>query len=161
MTSSNPDITATVAQGQFLTMNVSHASSGAGDPAFSGNIVIQLFNDLVPTTSTMIEGFVNSGFYNNKNIFRVASGFPDANGYIVQGGSPNNLSTGVSGLPGTPFANELVQQLSFAGPGQLAMANTGQPDSNDTQFFITNATQPAANSSLMSTTRSSARSSRA
>ena len=29
------------------------------------------------------------------------------------------------------------------------MANTGQPNSNDTQFFITNATQPAANSSLM------------
>src|SRR5262249_51043896 len=36
VTSSNPDIAATVAQGQFLTMNVSHASSGAGDPAFSG-----------------------------------------------------------------------------------------------------------------------------
>ena len=97
----------------------------------------------------MIEGFVNSGFYNNKNIFRVASGFPDSNGFIVQGGSPNNLNTGSSGLPGTPFANELVQQVSFAGPGQLAMANTGQPDSNDTQYFITNATQPAANSSLM------------
>jgi cyclophilin family peptidyl-prolyl cis-trans isomerase len=149
VTSSNPDIAATVASGQFLSMNVSHASSGAGDPAFSGTIVLQLFNDLVPKTSTLIEGFVNSGFYNNKNIFRVAAGFPDANGFIVQGGSPNNLSTGVSGLPGTPFANELVQQISFAGPGQIAMANTGQPNSNDTQFFITNATQPAANSSLM------------
>ena len=86
VTSSNPDITATVAQGQFLTMNVSHASSGTGDPAFSGTIVIQLFNDLVPSTSTLIEGFINSGFYNNKNIFRVANGFPDSNGYIVQGG---------------------------------------------------------------------------
>src|SRR5262249_50016120 len=40
VTSSNPDITATVASGKFLTMNVSHASSGANDPAFSGNIVI-------------------------------------------------------------------------------------------------------------------------
>jgi cyclophilin family peptidyl-prolyl cis-trans isomerase len=148
VTSSNPDIAATIAQGQFLTMNVSHASSGAGDPAFSGNIVLQLFNDLTPTTATKIEGFVNSGFYNNKNIFRVASGFPNSSGFIVQGGSPNNLSTGVSGLPGTPFANELVQQLAFAGPGQLAMANTGQPNSNDTQFFITNANQPA-NSNLM------------
>jgi cyclophilin family peptidyl-prolyl cis-trans isomerase len=148
VTSSNPDIAATVAQGQFLTMNVSHQSSGAGDPAFSGNITLQLFNDLTPTTATKIEGFVNSGFYNNKNIFRVANGFPDQSGYIVQGGSPNNLSTGVSGLPGTPFGNELVQQVAFAGPGQLAMANTGQPNSNDTQFFITNATQPS-NSNLM------------
>jgi cyclophilin family peptidyl-prolyl cis-trans isomerase len=148
VTSSNPDITATVATGQFLSMNVSHASSGAGDPAFSGTIVLQLFNDLTPMTATKIEGFVTQGFYNNLNIFRVANGFPDSNGYIVQGGSPNNLSTGSSGLPGTPFANELVQQLSFAGPGQLAMANTGQPNSNDTQYFITNATQPAS-SSLM------------
>ena len=56
VTSSNPDITATVAQGQFLTMNVSHASSGPNDPAFSGTIVIQLFNDLVPTTSTVDRG---------------------------------------------------------------------------------------------------------
>ena len=139
VTSSNPDITASVAKGQFLTMNVSHQSSGAGDPAFSGNIVIQLFDDLVPMTSTKIEGFVNQGFYNNKNLFRVANGFPDTNGYIVQGGSPNNLNTGVSGLPGTPFANEIVQQVSFAGPGQLAMANTGAANSNDTQFFLTNA----------------------
>jgi cyclophilin family peptidyl-prolyl cis-trans isomerase len=148
VTSSNPDIKATIAQGQFLTMNVSHASSGAGDPAFSGTIVFQLFNDLTPTTATKIEGFVNSGFYNNKNIFRVASGFPDANGFAEQGGSPNNLSSGVSGLPGTPFANEIVQQLAFAPPGQLAMANTGQPNSNDTQFFITSAAQPS-NSFLM------------
>jgi len=146
VTSSNPDITATVTQGQFLSMNVSHASSGANDPAFSGTIVIQLFNDLVPSTSTLIEGFVNSGFYNNKNIFRVASGFPNSSGYIVQGGSPNNLNTGVSGLPGTPFNNELVQQVSFAGPGQLAMANAGKTpptnpvvNTNDTQYFITNA----------------------
>jgi cyclophilin family peptidyl-prolyl cis-trans isomerase len=148
VTSSNTDISATVATGQFLTMNVSHASSGAGDPAFSGNIVIQLFNDLTPMTATKIEGFINQGFYNNKNIFRVANGFPDQNGYIVQGGSPNNLNTGSSGLPGTPFANELVQQVAFVGPGLLAMANTGAPSSNDTQYFITNATQPS-NSPLM------------
>ena len=98
VTSSNPDIAASVAQGQFLTMNVSHASSGAGDLAFSGDIVIQLFSDLTPMTAAKIEGFVTSGFYNNKDIFRVANGFPDANGYIVQGGSPNNLSTGVKEL---------------------------------------------------------------
>ena len=138
-TSSNPGIKATVAQGQFLTMNVTHQSSGAGDPAFNGNIVIQLFNDLTPNTVSKIAGFVNSGFYNNKDLFRVASGFPNANGYIVQGGSPNNLDSGVSGLPGTPFPNEIVPQLAFTNPGQLAMANTGQPDSNDTQFFLTTA----------------------
>jgi cyclophilin family peptidyl-prolyl cis-trans isomerase len=137
VTSSNPAITATVAQGEFLTMNVAHHSSGTGDPAFSGNIVIQLFGDLTPKTAATIEGFINSGFYNNKDLFRVANGFPDANSYIIQGGSPNNLSSGTSGLPGTPFPNEIVPQLAFTNPGQLAMANAGQPDSNDTQFFLT------------------------
>src|SRR5262249_1124535 len=127
VTSSNPEIAATVAQGRFLTMNVKHQSSGAGDPAFSGNIVIQLFEDLTPNTAATIEGFVSSGFYNNKDLFRVANGFPDANSYIIQGGSPTNLSNGVSGLPGTPFANENVPQLAFTNPGQLAMANTGRP----------------------------------
>jgi hypothetical protein len=126
VTSSNPDIGVSVAQGQFLTMNVSHTSSGAGDPSFSGSIVIQLFNDLTPMTATKIEGFVNAGFYNNKNIFRVANMFPDASHYVVQGGSPSNSSVSAgSGLPGTPFGNEIVQQLGFTNPGQLALANTG------------------------------------
>ena len=125
VTSSNPDIRATVATGQFVSMNVSHASSGAGDPAFSGTIVIQFFNDLVPNTATRSRGSSIRG----STIIRTSSGSPvdspDSNGFIVQGGSPNNLNTGVSGLPGTPFANEIVQQLSFTDPGQIAMANTG------------------------------------
>src|SRR5262249_48148938 len=29
------------------------------------------------------------------------------------------------------------QQVAFSNPGQIAMANTGQPNSNDTQFFFT------------------------
>ena len=138
VTSSNPDIGATVAQGQFLTMNVSHASSGAGDPAFSGTIVLQLFNDLTPNTATLIEGFVNTGYYNGKYIFKVANQFPDTNGYLLQGGSPvNHISSQTSGLAGTPFPNEIVQQLGFTNPGQLAMANAGTADSNDTQFLLT------------------------
>jgi cyclophilin family peptidyl-prolyl cis-trans isomerase len=138
VTSSNPDIPATVAQGQFVTYNISHtASSTPGDISFSGQVVVQYFNDLTPTTATKIEGFVNSGFYNGKQLFRVANGFPPDNSFIIQGGSPNNTTSGVSGLPGTPFANEIVQQLAFTNPGQIAMANTGQPNSNDTQFFFT------------------------
>ena len=140
VTSSNPDIGATVAQGQFVTFNVSHtASSTPGDVSFNGPVTVQFFNDLTPITASKIEGFVNSSFYNGQQLFRVASGFPDANGYIIQGGSSTNTNSGVSGLPGTPFANEIVQELGFTNAGQLAMANTGQPNSNDTQFFFTTA----------------------
>jgi cyclophilin family peptidyl-prolyl cis-trans isomerase len=137
VTSSNPDITATVGQGQFVTYNVSHTSSGQGDPSFSGNIVVEFFNDLTPMTATKIEGFIGTGYYNGLQFFRVANMFPTASDFIVQGGSKNNTSSFQSGLPGTPFANEIVQQVAFTNPGQLAMANTGKPNSNDTQFFFT------------------------
>ena len=137
VTSSNPDIKATVGQGQFVTYNVSHTSSGPGDPAFSGNVVVEYFNDLVPMTSTKIESFNASGYYNGLQLFRVANGFPTSSDFIIQGGSKNNMSNFQSGLPGTPFPNEIVQQVAFTNPGQLAMANTGQPNSNDTQFFFT------------------------
>src|SRR5262249_45962334 len=56
---------------------------------------------------------------------------------IVQGGSSSPTSTAsASGIP--PIATESVQQLAYTGQSQIAMANTGQPNSTDAQFFITN-----------------------
>jgi cyclophilin family peptidyl-prolyl cis-trans isomerase len=141
VTSSNLDIGAVVNQGKFLTLNVAHpASSTAGDLTFGvpdpAPITLQLFDDLTPTTASKIEGFTTSGYYKDKIFHRVASGFPGPNDYIVQGGSPTGNGSGNSGLPGTPFADEFVQQLAFTGKYQLAMANAG-PNTNDTQFFIT------------------------
>jgi cyclophilin family peptidyl-prolyl cis-trans isomerase len=141
VTTSNNNITATVAQGKFLTINVTHASSGAGDPAFSGALVFQLFEDLTPLTASKIEQLVQNGFYTNNSFFRVANMFPGANDYIVQGGSPNNMGGGTIGLPGFPFQDEFAQQLVYTGMGQLAMANAfsfpGGWDTNSSQFFIT------------------------
>ncbi len=136
--SSNPDIKATVAQGQFVTFNISHtaASGNMNDMTFSGAITFQLFNDLTPLTATNIENFVTQGFYNGKQLFRIASGFPGTNDFIIQGGSSNNTATGTSGKLGTPFIDEFNPQLAFTGNYQLAMANSG-PNTNDTQFFIT------------------------
>src|SRR4051794_32909055 len=48
VTSSNPEIKATVAHGKFATFQVSHESSGTGDVAFSGPVTVELFEDLVP-----------------------------------------------------------------------------------------------------------------
>ena len=144
VTSSNPDIGATVAQGEFLTMNVSHTSSGPGDPTFSGSIVFQLFNDLTPNTATNIETFVNMGFYNGLHIFRVANEFPDANGYILQGGSTSNE------LSGTPAAcpgrrSPTRSSSNWGSPTRASLpwptrASTaaGRVNTDDSQFFITN-----------------------
>ena len=136
VSSDNPSVGAAIAQGQFLTINVTHASSGPSDPAFSGSMTFQLFDDLTPLTTSKIEALVTSGFYNGKNFHRIANNFPGPNDYIVQGGSVNGNGTGDPPGPGFPFQDEFVQQLAFTGTGQLAMANAG-PDTNGSQFFIT------------------------
>jgi cyclophilin family peptidyl-prolyl cis-trans isomerase len=162
--SSNSAIKATVAQGQFMTLNVTHTSSGANDPAFTGTLVFQLFDDLVPQATSKIEQLVSSGFYTNthnnaSSIFRVASGFPDSTGFIAQGGAvsvTNGEGTDSppapgqpGGLPATgfPFQNQFNQSLAFTNPGQLAMANAGFTAAsintadyftNSSQFFVTN-----------------------
>lgn len=63
-------------------------------------------------------------------------------GVIIQGG--DLLGTGVGHLegPGFPYKNEIAPSLKFDTPGRLAMANRG-PDTNDTQFFITEAAYPS------------------
>lgn len=148
VTSSNPDIKATVAKGEYLTINVTHASSGTGDPAFSGALTFQLFDDLTPLTTSRIEQLVNSGFYTNKNFHRITTGVADDNGYIAQGGSVNGAGLDSppapgqpGGLPttGFPFNDEFSQQLAFTGSGQLAMANAGD-NTNTSQFFLTSNT---------------------
>ncbi len=148
VTSDNPGVKATVAQGQFLTIGVSHtASSTAGDINVNGNLTFQLFNDLTPNTVAQIESLVagtaknlaagvsiGSNYYVGKNFHRVASGFPTPTTYIVQGGSLNGDGGGQ--VFNSPFPDEFNQSVAFTGAGQIAMANSGA-DTNDSQFFIT------------------------
>ncbi len=134
--SSNPTVRATVAFGQFVTFNVTHASSGPNDPAFDGALTFQLFDDLTPLTTSRIEQLVNQGFYTGRNFHRIAANFPGPNDFIVQGGSVNGNGTGDVNQPGFPYPDEFVQQLAFTGTGQLASANSGD-DTNSSQFFAT------------------------
>src|SRR6266550_3992307 len=59
-------------------------------------------------------------------------------------GLPLGNGTGHPGGPGFPYKNEVVSSLKFDTPGRLAMANAG-PNTNGSQFFITEALQPALN----------------
>src|SRR5262249_40226183 len=136
VSSSNPDITPTVAKGQFATFTILHTpASGHPEDPFIDNekVTFQLFDDLTPLTASRIESFITSGFYKGKNFHRVANGFPGPNDFIVQGGSASGNGSGASFQPGTPIVDEFVQQIAFTGKDQVAMPNSG-PDTNDTQF---------------------------
>jgi peptidyl-prolyl cis-trans isomerase A (cyclophilin A) len=58
--------------------------------------------------------------------------------FMIQGGDP--AGTGM-GSPGYEFKNETWPNLRFDQPGRLAYANAG-PDTNGSQFFITEAPTP-------------------
>src|SRR5262245_38721710 len=143
VTSSNPDVAASIAQGPFWTINVQYTDPTNSQNNFSGPLTFQLFQSLTTNTVKQITQFstLTNGspppYYDGKHFTRVAKGFPGATNYVVQGGAPNSNGTGSSGQPGTPFANENFQQLAFTGTDQIAMANAGGTNSNDTQFFIT------------------------
>jgi len=61
--------------------------------------------------------------------------------FMIQGGDP--LGTG-TGDPGYKFKNETSPSLAFDRPGRLAYANSG-PDTNGSQFFITEVPYPSLN----------------
>ena len=62
-------------------------------------------------------------------------------GFMIQGGDPAGNGTGD---PGYKFKNEVSSDLLFDKPGRLAYANSG-PDTNGSQFFITEAATPHLN----------------
>jgi cyclophilin family peptidyl-prolyl cis-trans isomerase len=150
-TSSNPDIKVSVAQGQFWTVTVSHQPANSSDVTITNEtMTFQLFGNLTPQTVARITTLTNDGYYTKgfptqtppvlpgQYIPRITS--VTSSGFsAIQGGSSSATSTSSSsGVP--PIATEPVQQLAFTGTNQLAMANTGKPDSSDAQFFITNGT---------------------
>jgi cyclophilin family peptidyl-prolyl cis-trans isomerase len=137
VTSSNPDIAVTAAPEDYWTVGVSYTDPITPANSFTGSLTFQLFGNLTPNTVTEIANLTTDSYFANtgKYLTRIVTGFPNPTDYVVQGGSPT--PTGQEPSPPVTFANEDVQQLAFTGTDQLAMANTGAPDSNSSQFFIT------------------------
>jgi peptidyl-prolyl cis-trans isomerase A (cyclophilin A) len=85
-----------------------------------------------PTTQEKVTG---KPFYDGTTFHRVIPGF------MIQGG--DRLGTG-AGDAGFYFDNEISPALRFDVPGRLAMANAG-PNTNGSQFFITEEAHPELN----------------
>ncbi|MFT5686021.1 MAG: peptidylprolyl isomerase [Myxococcota bacterium] len=101
-----------------------------------GNFTVELFLDTMPITSQNFINLANSGFYNGLHFHRVI------NNFMIQFGcphskDPNSPRCGTGGPPHGNIPDEFPPKLRLSNePGTLSMANTGQPNSGGSQFFI-------------------------
>jgi peptidyl-prolyl cis-trans isomerase B (cyclophilin B) len=97
-----------------------------------GEIRIALYPELAPRTVANFEKLARSGFYDGTTFHRVIPGF------MIQGGDPNTKDEDPGndgrGGPGYQIPDEFGPAPHVR--GAVAMANTGQPNSGGSQFFI-------------------------
>jgi len=91
-----------------------------------GTIRIKLLPDIAPQTVNSFVFLAREGYFNGITFHRVIAGF------MAQGGDPTG--TGYGG-PGYNLPDEFSDRP--IDKGVVAMANTGQPNSGGSQFFIT------------------------
>ncbi len=92
-----------------------------------GRVVIELRPDLAPQHVERIRTLASEGFYDGIVFHRVIDGF------MAQTGDPTGTGTGGSDLPDLPA--EFSDQAFLR--GTLGMARTADPNSANSQFFIT------------------------
>lgn len=117
----------------------------------AGKLTCTLFPDKAPIGVANFIGLARgTKDWTNPATGRKMHGVPLYNGtifhrvipeFMIQGGDP--LGTG-TGDPGYKFKNETSPDLAFDRPGRLAYANAG-PDTNGSQFFITEVPYPSLN----------------
>lgn len=100
-----------------------------------GTFEIELYASEMPITTGNFIKLAEEGYYNGTKFHRVIENF------MIQGGDSNtktdNAATYGQGGPGYTIEDEFIagEKLSNV-RGTIAMANTGQPNSGGSQFFI-------------------------
>lgn len=92
-----------------------------------GTIVIELLADRAPQTVNSFVFLARERYFDGQRIHRL-----DTSIDVIQGGDPTGTGTGG---PGYTIPDELTGDESY-GPGTLAMANKGSPDTGGSQFFL-------------------------
>src|SRR3954468_6070342 len=96
------------------------------DLSTGGRVVIQLRPDVAPHHVERIKALTRQGFYNGLTFFRVIEGF------MAQGGDPQNSGMGGSALP---TLNAEINGLPHV-RGALGMARAQDLNSANSQFYI-------------------------
>ena len=119
-----------------------------------GTINCKLFEKETPLTVKIITGLATGKMsYVDPRTKAKVAGKPFYDGltfhrviprFMIQGGDPLGTGEGEPGGPEFPFKDEFSPSLRFNIPGRLAMANAG-PDTNGSQFFITEVSVPELN----------------
>ena len=100
-----------------------------------GDIEIELYSDKMPITTANFIKLASEKFYDGTKFHRIIDGF------MIQAGDPNTKGTDTmsygTGGPGYTIQDEFVSDPLLTNTrGSIAMANTGNPNSGGSQFFI-------------------------
>ena len=101
-----------------------------------GSFKAEIFLEEMPVTSENFISLSKGGFYNGLHFHRVIKDF------MIQFGCPHSKDPesprcGTGGPPHGTITDEHPENAKFSNePGTLSMANTGQPNSGGSQFFI-------------------------
>lgn len=95
----------------------------------SGAIPLTLDRALAPCTVNSFVSLAQQGYFNNSPCHRLTT---DPGLQVLQCGDPTGSG---SGGPGYTIPDEVFPGLKY-GRGLLAMANTGQPNTGGSQFFM-------------------------
>ncbi len=93
-----------------------------------GEIRFRLLPEIAPMHASSTIYLTKVGFYDTLKFHRVIKGF------MAQGGDP--LGNGKGG-PGYKYRGEFSPKVKHTSAGMLSMANTGRPNTDGSQFFIT------------------------
>ena len=101
----------------------------------SGEITIDLFEDIAPNHVKQIITLVNEGFYNGVSFHRVIDGFMAQTGDVQYGNISGNLKR--AGMRGSKLP-DLIAEFSDINydRGIVGMARSQDPNSANSQFFI-------------------------
>ena len=101
-----------------------------------GELTVKFLPEVAPMHVSSTIYLARTGFYDDLTFHRVIKGF------MAQGGCP--LGRGTGG-PGYTYDGEFKPEVKHDRPGLLSMANTGQPTSDGSQFFLTFVPTPHLN----------------